>query len=300
MLDGQAVVRERCENSNIATYFTSARGIEYRRDDTAEDPGNPSRHVVRWYLYDGLGSVIAEVGEEVLMEADNTPCVPVLGVNRLDVYGNDLGGSSSTSSHKFVGKLGHTTDSNTGLIYMRARYYDPGLGRFISEDPAQDGVNWFVYCRNNPTNLMDLTGKFAVHAIILVSAFLIGGYVNGWSSGQWDWGDFVIGGIASAAATDAALFGGPYLASAAAQIGIKLGAMLASGIAGGLGSGIAGGVVAAAQGRNILLYALLGAGSGALGGAFGGTGSVDEVLFSIVGGGYSTASGSFAGSVAEF
>ncbi|HPP76412.1 MAG TPA: RHS repeat-associated core domain-containing protein, partial [Armatimonadota bacterium] len=138
------MVRERCENSNIATYFTSARGIEYRRDDTAEDPGNPSRHVVRWYLYDGLGSVIAEVGEEVLMEADNTPCVPVLGVNRLDVYGNDLGGSSSTSSHKFVGKLGHTTDSNTGLIYMRARYYDPGLGRFISEDPAQDGVNWFV------------------------------------------------------------------------------------------------------------------------------------------------------------
>ena len=165
MLDGQAVVRERCENSNIATYFTSARGIEYRRDDTAEDPGNPSRHVVRWYLYDGLGSVIAEVGENVFMEADNTPSVPVLGVNRLDVYGNDLGGSSGASSHKFVGKLGHTTEADTGLIYMQARYYDPNLGRFISEDPAGDGVNWYAYCRNNPINLVDENGKSALPAL---------------------------------------------------------------------------------------------------------------------------------------
>jgi len=131
----------------------------------AEDPGNPSRHVVRWYLYDGLGSVIAEVGENVFMEADNTPCVPVLGVNRLDVYGNDLGGSSGASSHKFVGKLGHTTDSNTGLVYMRARYYDPNLGRFISEDPAGDGVNWYAYCRNNPINLVDENGKSALPAL---------------------------------------------------------------------------------------------------------------------------------------
>jgi len=125
----------------------------------AEDPGNPSRHVVRWYLYDGLGSVIAEVGENVFMEADNTPCVPVLGVNRLDVYGNDLGGSSGASSHKFVGKLGHTTDSNTGLIYMQARYYDSAIGRFISEDPAGDGANWYAYCGNNSVNLVDTNGK---------------------------------------------------------------------------------------------------------------------------------------------
>jgi len=42
---------------------------------------------------------------------------------------------------------------------MRARYYDPALGRFISEDPARDGVNWFVYCRNNPVNLVDVDGQ---------------------------------------------------------------------------------------------------------------------------------------------
>jgi RHS repeat-associated protein len=30
------------------------------------------------------------------------------------------------------------------------RYYDSSLGRFISEDPVKDGVNWYVYEGNNP------------------------------------------------------------------------------------------------------------------------------------------------------
>jgi hypothetical protein len=38
---------------------------------------------------------------------------------------------------------------------------DPVLGRFVSEDPARDGANWLVYCRNNPTNLGDTTGRSA-------------------------------------------------------------------------------------------------------------------------------------------
>ena len=65
------------------------------------------------------------------------------------------------SRHKFVGSLGHTSEDETGLIYMRARWMDPALGRFISEDPARDGANWFEYCRGNPVNLVDRTGKTA-------------------------------------------------------------------------------------------------------------------------------------------
>ena len=38
-------------------------------------------------------------------------------------------------------------DSESGNIYLRARYYNSETGRFISEDPAKDGVNWYVYCR---------------------------------------------------------------------------------------------------------------------------------------------------------
>ncbi len=42
----------------------------------------------------------------------------------------------------------------------RARYYDPNIGRFISEDPIQfvGGVNFYAYVKNNPINLTDPFG----------------------------------------------------------------------------------------------------------------------------------------------
>ncbi len=57
-----------------------------------------------------------------------------------------------------MGALGHTSDDETGLIYMRARYYDPNTGRFASEDPARHGINWFIYA-NNPVKYVDRNGK---------------------------------------------------------------------------------------------------------------------------------------------
>ena len=47
---------------------------------------------------------------------------------------------------------------STGLSYFGARYYDAAIGRFISRDPAFDGQNWFVYCKNNPLIYIDPTG----------------------------------------------------------------------------------------------------------------------------------------------
>ena len=51
-------------------------------------------------------------------------------------------------------------DSETGLYYNRARYYDPALGRFISEDPIglAGGVNQYAYAGNDPVNNTDPTG----------------------------------------------------------------------------------------------------------------------------------------------
>ena len=42
--------------------------------------------------------------------------------------------------------------------YLRARYYDSSIGRFITEDPAKDGLNWYVFCRNNPVMFVDRNG----------------------------------------------------------------------------------------------------------------------------------------------
>ena len=56
---------------------------------------------------------------------------------------------------------GEYIDNETGFIYLRNRYYDPKLGRFISEDPAKSGSNWYVYCENNPLKFVDPWGLVA-------------------------------------------------------------------------------------------------------------------------------------------
>lgn len=55
---------------------------------------------------------------------------------------------------------GREFDSETGLYYNRARYYDPALGRFISEDPIglEGGVDPYAYAGNDPVNFSDPSG----------------------------------------------------------------------------------------------------------------------------------------------
>ncbi len=53
---------------------------------------------------------------------------------------------------------GKQMDEDTGLYYFNARWYDPGAGRFISEDPVKDGANWYIYCGNDPVGLIDEYG----------------------------------------------------------------------------------------------------------------------------------------------
>jgi RHS repeat-associated protein len=52
------------------------------------------------------------------------------------------------------------SDSETGLYYYRARYYDQSVGRFVSEDPVRfdSGPGFYTYVRNNPTLYVDPAG----------------------------------------------------------------------------------------------------------------------------------------------
>ena len=149
--DGQTMIREMRRSPttgalmSTATYLQGPRGGECRVDETAvtesyTDPttGNSGvRGVTRWYVYDGLGSVVGEVAGDAAGTMTRSP--------KYDVYGATRSNAGATSTRQgFVGGLGHVSDSETGLIYMRARYYDPSLGRFVSEDPGVHGNNWYI------------------------------------------------------------------------------------------------------------------------------------------------------------
>jgi RHS repeat-associated protein len=66
----------------------------------------------------------------------------------------------------YCGSLQHRRDAESGLVYMRARYYEPWTGRFLSEDPAMDGANWYVYCANDPVNSVDPSGREPITTVV--------------------------------------------------------------------------------------------------------------------------------------
>ena len=49
-------------------------------------------------------------------------------------------------------------DEDAGMYYFNARWYDSEIGRFVTEDPARDGVNWYAYCGGNPLVNVDFWG----------------------------------------------------------------------------------------------------------------------------------------------
>ncbi len=68
-----------------------------------------------------------------------------------------LSGSATSNAFDYTGR----ENDGTGLHYYRARYYHPGLQRFVSEDPVEfagGDVNLYTYARNDPLNLADPDG----------------------------------------------------------------------------------------------------------------------------------------------
>jgi len=90
--------------------------------------------------------------------------------------------SASTSSElDDIGYTGHKFDQDIGLSYMQARYYDPVIGRFLSNDPVDTlghlekgnpvhGFGRYTYANNNPYKYVDPDGEFAFLAPLVPPA----------------------------------------------------------------------------------------------------------------------------------
>ncbi len=79
-----------------------------------------------------------------------------------DSFGNKIT-SNLTTRYQYTGR---EYDEYTGLMFYRARFYDPQIGRFISEDPIgfRGGINWYSYVNNNPIRHRDPSGLIGLYA----------------------------------------------------------------------------------------------------------------------------------------
>ena len=92
--------------------------------------------------------------------------------------GNDINVSNHIGVINPIRYRGYYYDSETGFYYLKSRYYDPAICRFISaDDPSYlgagettQGLNLFAYCLNDPVNYSDSSGQWPNWATKLVAA----------------------------------------------------------------------------------------------------------------------------------
>lgn len=109
-----------------------------------------------YYHYNGLGSVTAVSDKNG--QIVETYKYSVFGDTAIyNASGKRLSASAVGNVYFFTGRR---LDNETGLYYYRARMYSPHLGRFLQTDPSgySDGINWYLYCGNNPIVLVDPLG----------------------------------------------------------------------------------------------------------------------------------------------
>jgi RHS repeat-associated protein len=157
----------------------------------------------------------------------------------------DANAADITASPVLVPEYGYTgreLDSESGLMYYRARYYNPDIGRFLQRDPHPGmlsipgtAINSYTYVMNNPQNSVDPSGQFifAFIAAIVIAA-IIGGLVNV-AVNEGDWSKFWAGAAKGVVIGVAAVVGG--------AAGGYAGALVNGGLSGAAAGGITGAAV---------------------------------------------------------
>jgi RHS repeat-associated protein len=141
--DGLDILEELDGSGNILAYYTQG---------PATDTPLVMQRGGQTYYYeaDGLGSVSS-------LSSDTGSLA--------NTYSYDSFGNSTSSGQTVLNSYQYTArefDTETGLYYNRARYYDPSLGRFINEDPVhfRGGTNFYAYVDNDPVDGSDPSGLF--------------------------------------------------------------------------------------------------------------------------------------------
>lgn len=135
LYDGPNFVQEVDNTGNVLARYTNQMRVD--------EPLTEIRSgTTSYYQQDGLGSVTS------LRNGSGS----LWNTYTFDSYGK-LNASTGTLTNPFQ-YTGRESDQETGLYYYRARYYDPSVGRFMSEDPIgfKGGPNFYDYVGNDPVD----------------------------------------------------------------------------------------------------------------------------------------------------
>jgi len=153
------VIRYVIENGHIALQFDGAGNLMHRylygpgvdqvlADEQFQLPGQPGS--ILWPLTDHQGTV------RDLVDSDGT----VLNHIQYDSFGRRMTETNAAVDHIFA-YTGRELDEETDLMFYRARYYDPTIARFVSQDPSSfsaGDANLYRYVENDPLGSVDPTG----------------------------------------------------------------------------------------------------------------------------------------------
>jgi RHS repeat-associated protein len=120
-----------------------------------------------FYVADGLGSTRALADSHGL----------VTDQYAYDAYGRIIGQSGSTANNYLF--AGEQLDPNMGLYYLRARYYAPSIGRFLTTDPFAGrtidpgSLHRYLYAGANPVNFKDPSGLAQTSAEAVTTVTLV-------------------------------------------------------------------------------------------------------------------------------
>ncbi|HEY3924094.1 MAG TPA: RHS repeat-associated core domain-containing protein [Acidothermaceae bacterium] len=210
------------------SYIYGPDGVSYERKNAS---------VYRITTHDQLGSIRITTDSSGANQ----------GTYSYDAYGNVIHVNGLGSSLQFAGQY---VDTETGFLYLQARYYDPATGQFITRDPAfNQTLNTYDYVDDSPLIGVDPSGLRSCSVLATFNPFssnnclrtsaqngsgvskiiqkadpaylMIDGYVNEWdaaSNGCSGWTAFKYGAEGVAGAAGTALFAGGITSAGSALV----------------------------------------------------------------------------------
>lgn len=180
---GDRLLSESCGDTELEFFYDESGkpySMSYKGDTNAEP-------VMYYYVTNLQGDIMSMVDAEGFSVAEYY----------YNAWGLPMGTLGALAEINPLRYLGYYFDTETGLYYLKVRYYDPFVCRFINADNYQStgqdilGTNMFAYCNNNPTIYVDSNGDMPIGlAAILVGAGVGGlvgavyGAINAKSSGE--------------------------------------------------------------------------------------------------------------------